>query len=117
MDGTVIVVDASTEADRYGWLVSSQYVSRLDRVYGWGAALSSFTPPPTFLLIGDPGSTSAAQVRSMVRISRTLGVRVVCDTSRTSGEQGGDVLARAIAAGATAWDGTPGAAGVVFTPA
>lgn len=117
MNGTVIVVDASTEPDRYGWLVSSQYVSRLSRVYGWGAALSGFTPPPSFLLIADPGCATAAQVRSMVRISRALEVRVVCDTSRSRGEQAGSVVAEAIAAGATGWDGTAGAAGTVFAPA
>lgn len=117
MNGTVIVVDASTEPDRYAWLVSSQYVSRLSRVYGWGAALSSFTPPPTFLLIADPGDASAAQVRSMVRISRALGVRVVWDTSRARTAQAGPVVAQAIAAGATGWDGTSGGAGTVFAPA
>lgn len=111
MRGSMIVVDAAVDDDRYGWLVSSEYVSSVLAVDSWGAAISQFAPPPTWLLLGDTATMSQAQLTSAVRISRALGVTVVCDTSID--DEG--PRAAAIAAGAAAWDGSPERASEVFT--
>ncbi|GAA3333552.1 hypothetical protein HUN58_12060 [Curtobacterium sp. Csp1] len=112
MNGTLVVLDAHDRAERYGWLVSEEYCSTLLHADTWGSALRGFAPAPDVLLVASLTDRDAAAVASIVRVGRALGVRVVCDGSRT-----GEVLLRAaVAAGATGWDGSAASAGAAFAP-
>ena len=110
MSGTLVVVDAHPVGDRYGWLVTSEYGSRLLHAVSWGVALREFAPPPRALLLADPGAVDAAAVGSVMRICRALGVRVVCDASRL----GPDALGAARSVGGVLWDGSRATAGEAF---
>jgi len=110
VSGTLVVLDAHDRADRYGWLVSEEYCSTLLRADTWGSVLRSFAPAPDVLLIGSLTDRDAAGVASIVRISRALRVRVVCDGSRL----GVGPLRAAVAAGATGWDGATATARAAF---
>ncbi|MBP1301174.1 hypothetical protein [Curtobacterium sp. 1310] len=110
MTGTLIILDARPGRQRYGWLVSPQYCSTALHVGTWGSALEHFRPRPDVLLIGALTDRDRAAVGSVVRVSRTLGVRVVCDASTA----GVSVLRAAVAAGATRWDGARATASAVF---
>ncbi|WP_144762815.1 hypothetical protein [Curtobacterium sp. 9128] len=109
MSGTLVVLDAHPRPERYEWLVTEQYCRALLHVDSWGAALGAFTPLPDVLLVAGVPASDGAGIASIVRVSRSLGVRVVCD-----GSSAPEVLPAAVAAGATGWDGGRDSAPAVF---